>query len=53
MGCSSLGIGEKYKILVEKAEGKRQNGRARRRWKNNINVGNKLLGCGLNSAGLV
>jgi hypothetical protein len=40
-------LGEKnaYRILVEKPEEKRQLGRARRRWVNNIKMNLREIGC--------
>jgi hypothetical protein len=34
-----------YRVLVEKPEGKRQLGRPRRRWKDNIKVDLQEVGC--------
>ena len=42
-------MGEKrgiYMVLVGKPEGKRQFGRPRRRWKDNINMNLQEVGCG-------
>jgi len=42
-------MGEKrgvYRILVGKPEGKRPLGRHRRRWKNNVKMDLKEVGCG-------
>ena len=39
--CSAYGGGERrgvYKVMLGKPEGKRQLGRPRRRWENNINL---------------
>jgi len=35
-----------YRILVRKLEGKRQLGRPRRRWEDNIKMDLKEVGCG-------
>jgi hypothetical protein len=35
-----------YRVLVGKPEGKRQLGRPRRRWKDNIKMGLQEVGCG-------
>jgi hypothetical protein len=35
-----------YRVLVGKPEGKRQLGRPRRRWENNITMDLQELGCG-------
>ena len=35
-----------YRVLVGKPEGKRQLGRPRRRWENNIKVDLQEVGCG-------
>jgi hypothetical protein len=35
-----------YRVLIEKPEGKRQLGRARRRWEDNIKMGLQEVGCG-------
>ena len=35
-----------YRVLVGKPEGKRQLGRPRRRWKNNIKMNLQEVGCG-------
>jgi len=35
-----------YKVLVGKPEGKRQLGRARRRWEDNIKIDLQEVGCG-------
>jgi hypothetical protein len=36
-----------YRVLVGKPEGKRPLGRPRRRWKDNIKMGLKEVGCGV------
>ena len=35
-----------YRVLMEKPEGKRPLGRARRRWEDNIKMGLQEVGCG-------
>jgi len=35
-----------YRVLVEKPEGKRQLGRSRRRWEDNIKIDLQEMGCG-------
>jgi hypothetical protein len=35
-----------YRVLVEKPEGKRQLGRPRSRWENNIKIDLQEVGCG-------
>jgi len=35
-----------YRVLVEKPEGKRQLGKPRRRWENNIKMDLQEVGCG-------
>jgi hypothetical protein len=35
-----------YRVLGEKSEGKRQMGRPRRRWEDNIKAGLQEVGCG-------
>jgi hypothetical protein len=35
-----------YRVVVEKPEGKRQLGRPRRRWENNIKMDLQEVGCG-------
>jgi hypothetical protein len=35
-----------YRVLVEKAEGRRPVGRPRRRWKDNIRMDLREVGCG-------
>jgi len=35
-----------YRVLVEKPEGKRQLGRPRRRWEDNIKIDFQEMGCG-------
>jgi len=39
-------IGGVYGVLVEKPEGKRQLGRPRRRWEDNIKMDLQEVGCG-------
>ena len=41
-----MGRGEAYSMLVGKDEGKRQLGRPRRRWEDNIKMDLKEVGCG-------
>jgi len=36
-----------YRVLVRKSEGKRQIGRLRRRWEDNIKMDLQELGCGV------
>jgi len=36
-----------YRVLVGKSEGKRQLGRPRRRWEDNINLDLQEVGCGV------
>jgi hypothetical protein len=36
-----------YRVLVGKPEGKRQLGRPRRRWEDNIKMGLQKVGCGV------
>ena len=44
--CSAYGV-EKRGRFVGKLEGKRQLGRARRRWENNIKMDLQEVGCGV------
>ena len=45
--CSAYGRGEGvYRVLVGKPEGKRQMGRPRRRWVDNIRMDLQEVGCG-------
>jgi len=45
--CGAYGCGELlYRVLVGKPEGKRQLGRARRRWVDNIRMDLQEVGCG-------
>jgi len=49
MGGACSAYGERrgvYRVLVGKPEGKRQLGRPRRRWEDNINLKLQELGCG-------
>jgi hypothetical protein len=45
--CSTYGEGrDVYRVLVGKPEGKRQLGRPRRRWEDNVRIDLKEVGCG-------
>jgi hypothetical protein len=45
--CRAYGEGrDVYRVLVGKPEGKRPLGRPRRRWKGNMNMNVKEVGCG-------
>jgi len=49
MGGACSKYGERrglYKVLVGKPEGKRQLGRPRRRWENNVKLDLQEVGCG-------
>ena len=49
MGGACSMYGERrgvYRVLVEKPEGKRQLGRPRRRWEDNIKIDFQEMGCG-------
>jgi hypothetical protein len=49
MGGTCSAYGERrgvYRVLVKKPEGKRQLGRPRRRWEDNIKIDLQVVGCG-------
>jgi len=47
LACGTNGLGEVvYRVLVGKPEGKRQLGRPRRRWVDNIRMDLQEVGCG-------
>jgi len=50
VACVGERIGA-YKVLVGKIEGKRQLGRSRHVWENNIKMDLQEVGCGLDRAG--